>query len=170
MPPLNSGVRPHMTYFEVLTLLLSCLAVVLSLYTLREQRKLQREANELQKPASELAKRQLAEAEQAANERRVAEIEVELQRDRSNATLRIGNIGTADALDLNIEFDLPSGQGDLITPEERARRFPLDRLRMAQWALVPCTVFVENPTVIHGHLSWRNPDGTESRQPFKVLT
>lgn len=57
-----------MTYFEVLTLLLSCLAVVLSLYTLREQRKLQREANDLQKPASELAKRQLAEAEQAANE------------------------------------------------------------------------------------------------------
>jgi hypothetical protein len=159
-----------MTYFEVLTLLLSCLAVILSLYTLREQRKLQREANDLQKPASELAKRQLAEAEQAASARCVAEIEVELRRERSSATLCIGNTGTADAFDLNIQFDLPPGQGDLIAPEERARRFPLDRLRMAQWALVPCTVYVETPPVIHGHVSWRNPDGTESREPFKVLT
>lgn len=79
-------------------------------------------------------------------------------------------MGTADALDLNVEFDLPSDQGDLITQEERARRFPLDRLKMAQWALVPCIVYVESPPVIHGHVFWRNPDGTESRGSFKVFT
>jgi hypothetical protein len=159
-----------MTDFEVLTLLLSCLAVALSLYTLREQRKLQREANELQRPASALAKRQLADAEQAANEPRVAEIEVELRRERASATLCVGNVGTADALGLDLELELPPEHGDIIAAEERARRLPIDRLKPFQSALIPCNVYYESPPVIHGHASWRNPDGTESRASFKVLT
>ena len=158
-----------MTDFEILTLLLSCVAVILSLYTLREQRKLQREANELQRPASELAKRQLADAEQAANEPRIAEIEVELRRERSSSTLCIGNMGTADALALNIEFEL-AGHEDLISADERERRFPLERLRVAQWALIPCNVYLSHPAVIHGTATWQNPDGTTSHSTFKVLT
>ena len=65
-----------MTVFETLTLLISLLAIVLSLHTLREQRKLQREANELQRAADELARRQIREMDQAAVERQKAALEV----------------------------------------------------------------------------------------------
>ena len=53
-----------MTTFETLTLLAALLAVAVSLYTLHEQRKLQKEANELQRATAELAKKQIADLEE----------------------------------------------------------------------------------------------------------
>ena len=159
-----------MSNFEILTLVVACLAVVVSLDTLREQRKLQRESNELQRTTAELAKRQMAEMAQAAAERLKASVEVELHRERTSSTLRIGNVSSADASNVNVVFDLPPGVTDPLSPGGRAQRFPIKRLQPGTWALVPCDIYVDHPPVLEGYVSWVNPDESGVCEPFKVFT
>jgi hypothetical protein len=158
-----------MTNFEVLTLLIACIAVLVSLYTLREQRKLQREANELQKSAAELAKRQIAQLEQADADRLKTELEVVIDRNGNGHTLRIGNTGMADAFEVNIDFSLPDGVTSPLTDETRADRLPAQRLRPSSWLLFPCAIYLESPPFFEGTVSWKNPDGSKSSGQFKLF-
>jgi hypothetical protein len=159
-----------MTFFETLTLLISLLAIVLSLHTLREQRKLQREANELQRATDELARRQIREMDQAAVERQRAALEVELRRDRTSSTLCIGNVSTAEARDVNVHFDPLPGISDPVSSTDRELRLPVKRLAPGSWALLPCTIFLEHPPALEGIVSWINPDDSSSQERFKVFT
>jgi hypothetical protein len=159
-----------MSNFEILTLMVACLAVLVSLYTLGEQRKLQRESNEFQRTTAELAKRQISELEQVAAARLKASIEVELHRERISSKLRIANVGGGEASAVNVVFDLPAGVKDPLSPDDRAQRLPIKCLQANTSALVPCDIYMEHSPVLDGYVSRVNSDGSEAREPFKVFT
>lgn len=157
-----------MTNYEILTLFVSCIAVLLSVYTLTQQRKLQREANDLQKATDRLAKHQLAEIAKAEIDRQKAEIEVALGHDGSNYTLQVGNVGMGDASEVNIHFSVPLGVTNPISDGQRERLLPVRKLRSSSWALIPCIIYRDGPLSFEGTVTWKNPDGSQSEEPFAV--
>jgi len=158
-----------MTFFEVLTLVLACIAVLVSLYTLSEQRKLQRESNELQRATAELAKRQMQQidAQEAASMK--ARLAVDICQDPNSNRIRISNVGDCDAFDVDISFELKSPLHDPVVPGEYQSKFPVKRLPRYTWVTMLANLHLNSPPSFDGMLTWTNPDGTVMRESFCVF-
>jgi hypothetical protein len=155
-----------MSQFEILTLVVSCLAVILSVHTLREQRKLQREANELQRVTAELAKRQIEQLQAQEAARNRTSLAVDLYKQGNSHRLRVSNVGNADALDIRIELEVPQGSESPLVKEELAQKFPVKRLSVGGTVFLLCGIYLDSPPSIEGVVSWSNPDGTAAREEF----
>lgn len=158
-----------MTAFEALTLVLACIAVIVSLYTLSEQRKLQKEANELQRSNAELAKRQMQQIEAQEAASKIARLAVDIVQDRTSNRIRISNVGDCDALHVDISFDLSSPLHDPVISTEYQSRFPVARLPGHTWVTMLANIHMNSPTSFNGTISWTNPDGTAMQEPFCVF-
>jgi hypothetical protein len=155
-----------MSQFEILTLVVSCLAVILSVHTLWEQRKLQREANELQRVTAELAKRQLEQLEEQDAARNRAYLAVDLYKQGNSHRLRVSNVGNVDALNIRLELEVPQNSESPLAKEEYAQKFPVKRLNIGGSVSLLCGIYLDSPPCIEGVLFWSNPDGTEAREEF----
>ena len=158
-----------MSNFEILTLLIACLAALVSLYTLREQRKLQKESNELQRVTADLATRQIAQLEQQEAERLKARLAVDMLQEGAGHRLRISNVGNCDALSVELELGFSKGASSPLVKEEYEQKFPVKRINPGSWVTLSCAIYVDSPPSLDGTVSWSNPDGTRSSEEFTVF-
>ena len=155
-----------MTNFESLTLLIPWLALVISVYTFTQQRKLQKEANELQRATAKLAKRQLEMLDREAHEERHATLSLVLVGKQGAHQLVLRNIGAAVATNVHIEsIDQPSL---LISPQIESL-FPLDHLRPDAEVRFGAAIYVESPPKFRVRLQWTDPDGTARTDEFEIM-
>jgi hypothetical protein len=159
-----------MTSFQVLTLVLACIAIVVSVYTLSEQRKLQKESNKLQRVTADLAARQMKEMEEQEKQRNKTRLGVDLYSDRSVHRLRVSNLGSCDAFDVRLAIADRPPLRSMINANELAQKFPVKRINPGNWVTLFCSVGLDSPPSLDGVVSWKNPDGTDSQEEFTVFT
>ena len=160
------GLRTAMTNFETLTLLIPWLALVISVYTFTQQRKLQREANELQRATSELAKRQLEMLERETNDQRRAKLSIVLTGKQGAHLLVLRNVGSALATNVRIES---IGQPSLLVRHQIDSMFPLQQLRPGAEVRLSAAIYMESPPKFGVRLLWTDPDGTIGTDDFEIL-
>lgn len=154
-----------MTMFELVTVLLSSLAVLLSLYTLREQRRLQNEANDLQRSTDQLARYELEAKQREASEKLKAQVDVDLTGSRGDYWLRIGCHGASPATNIAVRFTC---NRLTVNEDEFANKLPITRLFPGSYVSVAATIYLEETEPYDGVLSWYNADGSYVEEEFTL--
>ena len=155
-----------MTTFEALTLILASLAVFVSVYTLTQQRKLQKEANELQRSNADLAKRQMQQIEAQEAAAKIARLAVDIVQSRNSNRIRISNYGDCDAHEVDIQFELQSPLHDPVVESDYKSKFPVKRLPGHTSVMLLANIHLNSPSSFDGYINWKNPDGTPMKEPF----
>lgn len=149
-----------MTQYEILTLVIACIAALVSLVTWNGQRKLQREANDLQRATSELAKKQLEILSREDKEKTQARIALDLVKDGKSFRFRLSNISTVDAHDVDMELLLDSPKDSPIIKSEYDQKMPAKKLSPGSTVTLMAALHLGSPTAFNARLKWRNPDGS----------
>jgi hypothetical protein len=118
-----------MSDFEALTLVLSCIAVIVSLVVWSGQRKLQREANDLQKVTAELSRKQLQLIKEQEERKITAQLGLSLVKDGKGYKLVLTNKGEADALAVDLRPTGSTVEHNFLNASELQDKLPIKRLR-----------------------------------------
>ncbi len=155
-----------MTTVEKLTLLIPWLALVISIYTFMQQRKLQKEANELQRATSELAERQIKMLEREAHDQRRAKLSLVLEGKQGAHRLVLRNSGKALATNVSIES---TGEPSLLVPQQIEAMFPLKQLRPESQVSFSAAIYSASPPKFGIRLLWTDPDGAARTDDFEIV-
>ncbi len=154
-----------MTQYEILSILISCVAAIISLVVWSGQRKLSRESNELQRATSELAKKQLEILLREERGKNTARLALELVReDRSSFRFRVANVSEVDARDVELELLLKDPARSPIIDSEYAEKFPAKRIAPGGSISLIAALTLGSPTAYNALLKWTNPDGSRSEE------
>lgn len=150
-----------MSTFETLTLLISCLAAVISLVVWSGQRKLSREANDLQRATAELARKQLEILLREEKGKNAARLSLALEREGKSAfRFRLTNVSDVEARDVAFTL-LPSApEDDPIIASEYAEKFPIKRFGPGNSVSLIAALTLSSSTAYNALLKWTNPDGS----------
>ena len=157
-----------MSDFEILSILVACLALVISLVTFSGQRRLQREANELQKTTAALSKRQLELIEEQEHVKAEAKLSLSLVEDGRGHKLILRNLGPADATEVEIQSLGANPDDVLLVKQEVDAKFPLKRLRPSEEIRMIAAVYLGSPLVFKVLLRWRNGDGAQCEEEHSL--
>ncbi len=154
-----------MSAYEILTLLVSLIAVFVSLLSLARTRKLGYQQLELEKKTAALSEKQLEMLEAEEQAKSVAEIDVELEGYGSDYRFLITNIGGSEARDVHFSID---GEGYPLVASQYAEKIPIPVLSPGKSVelLAPKTMGCASSYETRVH--WLNPDGTQGRNQIVV--
>lgn len=148
-----------MSNYELLTIFIAGIAVLISLTTWNGQRKLQKESNELQKATSELAKKQLEILVKEDREKSSARLKLDLIKDGNGYKFFITNIGNVDAKDVDLELLLTKPEDSPLIKSDYESKFPIPKLAPGSSVSLIAAITLSKPTAFNAKLSWINPDG-----------
>ena len=148
-----------MTNFEILTVVIACIAALISIYTLTEQRKLQKESNELQKATSALAKKQLEIIVREDEEKSSARLKLDLNKDGNGYKFYITNIGNVDARNVELELLLDKPEQSPLMKSDYDSKFPVPKISPGSSISLLAALSMGKPTAFNAKLKWTNPDG-----------
>lgn len=148
-----------MTDFEILTVVIACIAALISIYTLTEQRKLQKESNELQKATSVLAKKQLEIIIREDEEKSSARLKLDLVKDGNGYKFYITNIGNVEASNVELELLLDKPEHSPLVKSDYDSKFPAPKIPPGNSISLLAALSMGKPTAFNAKLKWTNPDG-----------
>ena len=155
-----------MTNYEILTLVVSLVAVVIALTSLVRTRKLSERYLELQEKTAQLAERQLRELEQAEREKALPRLRVELGKLGKSYCFLIINRGSGSAFDLTFELvdcaDPPVSRGEI---EEK---FPYPELKPESRVKLLAAIHMGSPRVFQVRLEWKDYEDQGYTEDFTV--
>ena len=157
-----------MTPFESLSLVISCIAALLSFIVWNGQRALHKKSNELQEATAELARKQLELIKGSEEKSQVAELSMNLSHLHGLARVEIWNTGTTEALDIEIALKSGEIEKSFLIPSEIAAKLPIKRLRRNEHVSLIAAVTLDTPVSQDFVLSWRNPNGSLSTDEFTL--
>ncbi len=158
-----------MTRYEVLSILVSCLAAVIGLVAWFGQRKLTREANNLQRATAKLAKKQLEILLREEKGKNTAHLSLDLVREgKSDFHFRVANISEIDARDVELELLLQDPDSSPIIDSEYAEKFPAKHIAPGNSVSLIAALTLSSPTAYNAILKWTNPDGSRSQEETYV--
>ena len=154
-----------MTVYETLTLVISLLAVFVSVISLMRTRTIASQQLALEKRTADLAQKQLELIEAEEKAQSVAKIDVELVGSGSDYKFVIRNIGGVEAKDVRFSID---GNGYPLVASEYAEKIPISVLRPGK-----CVELLAPKTMACGsqyltRVLWLNPDGTQGKDEIVV--
>ena len=151
-----------MTPYDIIAAVLSVAAIVVSVYALRAQRRLQKESNDLQRATSELAKKQLELLLREDRLHNHARITLDLIKEsRTSFRFVIANISNVDARNVNLELLLDNPADSPLIASEVSEKLPAPRLSPGSSFTLIAALHMGSPLAYNAKLSWTNPDGTE---------
>ena len=148
-----------MSYYEVLSTLLACIAVVMSLAAWTGQRRLQREANDLQRATAELAKKQLEILVREEKGKNSARLSLSLVRDGKSFRLVLRNASEVDAAEVEMAPLLQRPEDNPIIASDYAAKFPVPKLSPGAEVRLLAAIHLGSPSAFNFRVSWKNPDG-----------
>ena len=157
-----------MTPCETLSVVLACIAVIVSLVVWNGQRKIQREANDLQRATSELAKKQLEILLREEKGGNTARLSIDLFRDGKTHRFRITNISDVEARDVDMELLLKRPEDSPIAPSEYAKKFPASKLPPRSSITLIAGLHLGSPMAYIVLLKWTNLDGSKAEEETYV--
>lgn len=147
------------TRYEIVTVILPCIAVFVSLIVWNGQRRIQREANDLQRATAELAKKQLEILLREEKGKRTARLSLDFFRDGKTYRFRITNVGEVEARDVEIELLVQKREDNPIISSEYAEKFPAKKLMPGSSISLIAAIHLGSPSAYNAMLKWTNPDG-----------
>ncbi|MGK2915039.1 MAG: hypothetical protein ACSLE5_11440 [Porticoccaceae bacterium] len=157
-----------MTQYEVLTVVLACIAVFVSLIVWSGQRRMQREANDLQRATAELAKKQLEILLREEKGKSTARLSLDLFRDGKTYRFRVTNVGEVEAKDVEMELLVKKPEDNPIIGSEYAEKFPAKKLMPGSSITLIAAIHLGSPSAYNAMLKWTNPDGMVVREETYV--
>lgn len=152
----------EISYFELLSIIVACLALVVSLVVWHGQRKLQKEANELQRATAELSRRQLATIDKEEAEAKVANLSLTLEKRGSDYVLALTNFGPAVAKEVRVAPVSESIEDSLLVQDELDAKFPRSRLLPHERIGLMARVYLGSPSKFFVRLEWNDDSGQHS--------
>lgn len=158
-----------MSKYEILSVLLGCIATIVSLIVWFGQRKIQKESNDLQRATSELAKKQLEILLREERGKNTARLSFDLFKDGKTYRFRITNISDVDAKDVDLNLLVKPEDSPLVKNDYEAK-FPVPKLQPGSSVTLIAAIHLGSPTAYNAVLSWVNPDGTKvSEETYAAL-
>lgn len=155
--------------YEILSVLLGCIATIVSLVVWFGQRRMQREANDLQRATSELAKKQLEILQREERGKNAARLSFDLFKDGKTYRFRITNISDVDAKNVDLRL-LVKPEDSPLVKNEYEEKFPVPRLQPGNSVTLIAAIHFGSPSAYNALLSWVNPDGTSvSEETYAAL-
>ena len=155
-----------MSSFEILTLVVSLVSVVIAMTSLVRTRGLNERQLQLQEITSQLAERQLGQIEQAERERALPGLRVELAKIGKSYRFLLVNRGASSAFHLTFEFvdcaDPPVSRGEL------AEKFPYPELKPESRVRLLAAIHMGSPRVFTVRLAWKDAAGNDYSEVFTV--
>lgn len=148
-----------MTAFEILTVVIACIAILISIYTLAEQKKLQKESNELQKATSALAKKQLEIIVREDEEKSSARLTLDLSKDGNGYKFYITNISSVDASNVQLDLLLDKPEQSPLIKSDYDSKFPAPKISPGSTISLIAELNIGRQTAFNAKLKWTNPDG-----------
>ena len=145
-----------MTRYEILTLLISLLAIIVAVVSLVRTRKIQDKQLEFQKIAADLSTKQL----EIIQKEEAARINVRLEKFGSGYKFIITNVGKAVAKDIHFSLDGRAGDNPLI-PSEYAEKIPIPALHPGNSATLHASLHMQSAMRYTVCVRWKNPDGRQ---------
>lgn len=156
-----------MTTYELITILISFIAVVISTVSLVRTRKVQREQSELQKVTAKLSRKQIEIIEREQAQQNKAKIAVELIRSGNDYRFVISNIGNAKAS--NIHFDLDQDcEDNPLVQGDYDRKIPIPSLNPGSDIELLAAISMGSDGRYNVLVRWDNPDGTQGKDKIFV--
>lgn len=153
----------QVTLFEIVSVCVALLALIISLLTLSEHRKLQKQSIELQKKTAELSDMQIEMFKKDAFAQKRAELRLVLERgSQGNHFLRITNHGPAHATNINLTAVSGQFTEKLIGHSDTRARLPLTRIRPGETVSLHANVFMEFKGDACVRLTWQDEIGEQS--------
>ena len=150
-----------MTPHETLSIVLACIAVIVSLVVWNGQRKIQRESNDLQRATSELAKKQLEILLREEKGKNTARLSIDLFLDGKTHRFRITNISEVEARDIEMELLLKKPEDSPLVSSEYDEKFPASTLLPGSSITLIAALHFGSPMAYNVLLKWTNPDGSK---------
>ncbi|MFH7326449.1 hypothetical protein [Desulfurivibrio sp. C05AmB] len=157
-----------MTKYEFISVILACIAVIVSLVVWFGQRKIQRESNDLQRATSELAKKQLEILLREEQGKDTARLSLGLFRDGKTYRFRITNISEVDAMDVEMDLLVEKPADSPIIASEYAEKFPAKKIPPHSSITLIAALHFGTPTAYNALLKWTNPDGSKVQEETYV--
>jgi hypothetical protein len=156
------------TQYEILTIVLASVAVIVSLVVWNGQRKMQREANDLQRATSELAKKQLEILLREEKGKNTARLSLQLYRDGKTYRFRVSNISDVDAKDVDMQLIMQKKEDNPLIASEYSEKFPIKRLQPGTSVSLIAAIHLGSPSAYNALLKWSNPDGSRVEEETYV--
>ncbi len=157
-----------MTQYEILSVVIACIAAFGSLVVWAGQRKIQRESNDLQRATSELAKKQLEILQREEKGKNTARLSLDLFRDGKTYRFKITNISEVDARDVDMELLVKKQEDNPLISYEYAEKFPAKKIPPGHSITLIAALHLGSPTAYNALLKWTNPDGSKTKEETYV--
>ena len=150
-----------MTKFEIISVVLGCLALIVSLTVWFGQRRMQLEANNLQRATSELAKKHLEILLREEKGMNTARLSLDFFKDGKTYRFRVTNISDVDARDVELKLLLNKPEHSPLIASDYNSKFPVSRLQPGCSVTLIAAIHLGSPTAYNAIISWVNPDGNK---------
>lgn len=154
-----------MTNFELLTLLFSTVAAVISVVSLIRTRKVQDEQMRLGRVTAELSQRQLERLAQEAEEKSKAYIQVTLEKNGTDYRFWIRNQGKAKAEDVWVTLDSGGSDNPLVGSEYK-NKIPIPFLSPGGEMSLIAAIHMGSSGKYKMSARWVNEDQSQSSEEF----
>ena len=145
-----------MTKYEILTLAVSLLAVIVSTISLVRTRRIAAQQLDLEKITAELSKKQLEKIIESEEDALKASVEVVLHSSGDNNELLICNNGRAEAKNVSIKV---LGDYDPTVSSDFESKIPIKSLRPGKRVSLIAVSEFGTPSSFDIEVTWENPNG-----------
>jgi len=156
--------------YEIASLLIAIVALVISVVVLIRARKFQAKQLEFEAITAALAKKQLELLGKEEQTQEQAHVTAELVKvDRIDYRFVIMNQGVAIASDVTFEID-PTSPDNPLVANECARKLPYPSLQPGQSFTLIASLHMGSAMSYNTQLKWKNPDGSQGTNDVHLST
>ncbi|TCK08643.1 hypothetical protein [Marinobacterium mangrovicola] len=153
-----------MSKFEILSLIISTLAAVISCVSLVRTRKLAKEQLELERVTAELSRLQIESIAEEKSDKTKPKFNVNLTKFGKSYNFYISNTGQGSAY--NVDFELIDCNDSPLSTHELQDMFPHQEMKPNSRIKLMAAIHMGSPRKYQVKLTWENADGEKYDETF----
>lgn len=150
-----------MSLYELLTIVLSSFAILISAFSLIQNHRMTKRQAILEKKQIELTEKQLRLVEKEESKKEKAIIKLAIIKHTKNYKLQIRNDGFAPAYNLNLQIISREGKGSPLIQSDYNSKFPLKKLDPGDIVDLFWATDTSTGSDFDAICKWKNQDGKE---------
>jgi len=156
-----------MTHYELLSIAVSLVAVLIALVSLVRARRVQSELLGYEADVAALARKQLEMIQSEEAVKRDGAVSVDLVEVGSSYRFVVRNVGTTEVTRVGIAVGNEGSSGPLV-PSQVKRLLPFPKLRPSQSFNLTASIHINSPRQFAVRATWKNQDGSDGLSEHHV--
>lgn len=153
-----------MSKFEILSLLISALAAIISTVSLMRTRKLAKEQLELERVTAELSRLQIESIAEEKSNKTKPKFNVNLTKLGKSYSFYISNTGQGSAY--NVNFELIDCEDSPLSSHDLQDKFPHQEIKPNSRVKILAAIHMGSPRKYQVKLTWENENGEKYEEMF----